>query len=143
MEPGFSLAGEPIVYKKQREGAVRPQEDEGHKLLQPITEEVAGDLEAEQDVEGEAGLRSGDEQQMEKLDEKYQSLKDKMEEYFDDENGTRYRQPPVLRSPPQPTREEYERHQATHTPYAPWCKHCVVARAVRRHHLWVSHASWH
>ena len=39
-----------------------------------------------------------------------------------------------LIDPKLPTKEEVERHQATHTPYAPWCKHCVTARAVRRRH---------
>ena len=40
----------------------------------------------------------------------------------------------MVRSPQQPTKEEWLQHQLIHTPYAPWCKHCISARAVRAHH---------
>ena len=76
----------------------------------------------------------GDEDQVEKLNSKYSQLKDRVEEYFDDENGRHYKAPPMVKSPTQPSREEFERHQITHTPYASWCKHCLTARAVRSHH---------
>ena len=72
----------------------------------------------------------GEQDDVERLDQKNQKLKDQVEEYFDDENGNAYRQPPIAKAPPQPTREELERHQTTHTPYVPWCRHCLAARAV-------------
>ena len=92
---------------------------------------MSGDLEDEERNE-ECEETGGDEQdELEKLNEKNQQLKDQMEEYFDDGHGEPQKVPPMLKTPPQPTREEFERHQTTHTPYAPWCKHCLAARATR------------
>ena len=34
----------------------------------------------------------------------------------------------ALPKPITPTREERERHQLTHIPYAVWCRHCVACR---------------
>ena len=79
-------------------------------------------------------MEKGDKETMEELNGKYEDLKKKMEEFFDDDNARDYRTPPMVKSHVQPTREEYERHQTTHTPYAAWCKHCVAARAVRHGH---------
>ena len=53
---------------------------------------------------------------------------------FDDEHGMQYRDPPMAKPPPMPTKEQFERHQTTHTPFAPWCKDCSAARAVRQQH---------
>lgn len=128
------MAGSTIANKKQRARTVRPQEENTWKYLQPISEDVSGDLEDETEGKHEDDCEGGDENPMEKLNSKYQNLKSKVEEYFDDENGKHYRAPPMVKSPPQPTREEFERHQVTHTPYAPWCKHCIAARAVRSQH---------
>ena len=44
MEPGFCRAGKPIVSKKQREEAVRPQDEEPNQLLQTLDKEESGDL---------------------------------------------------------------------------------------------------
>ena len=134
MESEFSVAGSTIVMWKQREGTVRPSEDNSSKPLQPITEDVAGDLEVENGEEGEGNEQVGGKSEMEELNEKYQQLKDKVDEYMDDENGRQCKVPPMVRPPTQPTREEFERHQTTHIPYAPWCKHCLAGRAVRHRH---------
>ena len=130
MESGFSLAGSSIADRHQRARTVRPNEENTHRLLQPISDEMLGDLEGDKGKSGDGG----EQESMEQLDQKYQQLKNKIEEYFDDEHGKEYKQPPVVKTPPQPTREEFERHQATHTPCAPWCKHCLAARAVRSQH---------
>ena len=53
---------------------------------------------------------------------------------MDNEHTEEARKPPVIQAPPQMTREEWMRHQVTHTPYAPSCRHCVAARAVRDRH---------
>ena len=71
---------------------------------------------------------------MEVLVGKYEELKTKVEQYFDDNNLQSRSKVPVVSVPPKPTKEEWLQHQATHTPYAPWCKHCVAARAVRHAH---------
>ena len=49
------MAGKPIALAKQRVSTVRPQEDSNHQLLQPITEKVAGDPEAETEMEENDG----------------------------------------------------------------------------------------
>ena len=114
--------------------SVRPQEDNTNRLLQTMVEEESGDLEGDSGSNHGKDLIGGETETMEQLEKKYQDLKDKVEEYLDDENGKGCRQPPIVKTPPQPTKEEFERHQITHTPYASWCKHCVAARAVRGQH---------
>ena len=128
------MAGPPIAHREQRARSVRPRELETTKLLQPLKEGEYGDLEAEEVEQDEEEQSGGDEEEMEKLDAKYQQLKGKMEEFFDDDNARQHQSPPMVRSPTQPTKEEFEKHQTTHTPYAPWCKHCLAARAIRHKH---------
>ena len=113
------MAGSPMTNKKERVTTVRLQEDEIHKLLQPVAEGVDGDLEVEDRKHEEKALAGGNEEKVEELDSKYQQLKTKVEEYFDDQNGEQYRTPPMIKSPQQPTKEEYEKHQTTHTHLMP------------------------
>ena len=47
---------------------------------------------------------------MEEMNEKHEDLKRKMEEFFDDDHGKNVRAPPMVKSPMQPTKTEYERH---------------------------------
>ena len=54
--------------------------------------------------------------------------------HFEDANEDGKWKPPMVKSPLQPSREEWLQHQLTHTPYMPWCKHCIAARAVRANH---------
>ena len=70
----------------------------------------------------------------EELQDKAEKLEEKVARYFEDKNDEDGNKPPVVKAPQQPTAEEWERHQVTHTPYAPWCHHCNAARDVRRHH---------
>ena len=102
------MAGSPMTNKKERVTTVRPQEDETHKFLQPVAEGVDGDLEVEDGKHDEKALAGGNEEKVEELDSKYQHLKTKVEEYFDDQSGEQYRTPPMIKSPQQPTKEEYE-----------------------------------
>ena len=113
---------------------VRPQEENTNKLLQPVVEETSGDLEGDNGSSQGKELGGGEAETREQLEKKYQDVKDKVEEYLDDENGKGCRQPPIVKTPPQRTKDELERHQAIHTPYASWCKHCLAARAVRSQH---------
>merc|ERR1712020_836358 len=45
-----------------------------------------------------------------------------------EEEGEEARVPRCARDPLQPTRAEWEAHQATHLPYRNWCQHCVEGR---------------
>ena len=120
MESGFSQAGKPIALEKQRASAVRPHVNETAKLLQPLNQEKSGDFENGGNIEEPEATWDGEGDPVEQMEEKYQELKNKMEEYFDDENGKNCKETPMVKSQSQPTKEEYERHQTTHTPYAAW-----------------------
>ena len=45
-----------------------------------------------------------------------------------EEEGDEALAPRAARSPLQPTRAEWEAHQATHLPYRNWCRCCVEGR---------------
>ena len=66
--------------------SVRPQEENTNKLLQPVVEETSGDLEGDSGSNLGEDLGGGETETMEQLEKKYQDLKDKVEEYLDDEN---------------------------------------------------------
>ena len=83
MKPGFALAGLTIAERRQRARTVRPNEENTHRLLQPISDEMLGDLEGDKGKSGDGG----EQESMEQLDQKYQQLKNQIEEYFDDEHG--------------------------------------------------------
>lgn len=57
-----------------------------------------------------------------------------MAAYFEGQHETDANHPPVLTAPRKMTKEQWERHRTTHTPYDPACQHCVVARAVVSNH---------
>ena len=42
---------------------------------------------------------------------------------------------PVLKAPQLPSKEEVERHNATHAQFQPWCKHCNAGLARRDKHV--------
>ena len=111
--------------------AVRPNEHNAEKTLAPIGGGFGdcGD-EAHSGPNDEAGAENN----WEELANKYDQLEKQVKEYLDDnqENGTR--EPPIINAPPKMTKEEWENHQVTHTPYSPSCRHCVAARAVRYRH---------
>ena len=46
--------------------------------------------------------------------------------------------PKHVRSPDQPTAKEILEHEATHVPYKPWCKFCIMGRALNDPHRRVS-----
>ena len=74
MASGFSRAGKPAAHEKA-------------EFLQPLNGEEFGDLEIEGEHGEGDGVGKGDEETMEKMNEKYENLKNKMEEFFDDDNG--------------------------------------------------------
>ena len=38
------------------------------------------------------------------------------------------------KTPPEPTAQENERHEATHIPYREWCQHCLKGRGTKKQH---------
>ena len=73
-------------------------------------------------------------EELEKLATKYEELKEKVEQHFGGNYDSEKRNAPIVRAPQKPTQEQWERHQATHTPFEAWCKHCLAARATRSPH---------
>ena len=43
-------------------------------------------------------------------------------------------EPKIRRAPKGSTKEERERHEATHLPFRDWCKHCLRGRGRNRPH---------
>ena len=95
--------------------------------MAPIQEEI-GDLEAKEEDE-EGAVDDGDEVTQEEqdpvdIDRKpvWEELQNKMEDlavrvarHFEDGNDNRNWQPPMVAQPLQPTKDEWLRHQLTHT----------------------------
>ena len=132
---GFPEACEPITARRQRDPIVRPTGSNPEGYMLPIQEEV-GDLEAKEE-EGKDAVVSGDGEVSEEQGEWRQvqrqvdDLNVRVARHFEDSNDNRGWQPPMVATPLQPTRDEWLRHQLTHTPYAAWCRRCNPARAVR------------
>ena len=74
MAPGFSLAGPPIAFEKQRARSVSPRENTKTQLLQPIADGAAGDGESNQGDENEQAQGDGDDNEIEELAKKYEQL---------------------------------------------------------------------
>ena len=111
--------------------AVRPNEHNAERALTPI----GGGL---GDCGGEAhdgpDDEDGAENKWEELADKYHQLEKQMKDYLDDEQDMGVREPPIVNAPPKMTKEEWENHQVTHTPYPLSCRRCVAARALRYRH---------
>ena len=88
------MAGSTIAVRQKRAMSVRPQEENTNRLLQPVVEEASGDLGGNSGSTHGKDLVDGETETMEQLEKNYQDLKDKVEEYLDDENGKGCRQPP-------------------------------------------------
>ena len=125
-----------MTKKCQMEVIVRHNETKPEGLVAPIQEE-SGDQEAETEqqavVKEEQEIPSGQESWQE-IQDKVEDLNVRVAQHFEDKNDQNGWAPPMIKTPPQPTREERLRHQTTHTPYASWCRHCNAARAVRCNH---------
>lgn len=130
IEPGFYPAGDAIITKIKRAQSVRFRDDE---ILQPLYEREGA-------PDGEDTEKANDSGEVvpyknwEQIRDKVEELAEKVAIHFEDENKNEIRRPFIVKAPLQPTRDEIERHQTIHTPYAEWCKHCVAARVVRRQH---------
>ena len=74
------MAGQPIAIKNKRVRTVRPHEDDNRQLLQPVSGGVEGDLEVEKNKSDGDMSEDGDKDVMQRLDDKYQEVKGKVEE---------------------------------------------------------------
>ena len=74
------MAGQPVVYWKQREDTLRPHDIVDGVNLQPLQEGESGDIEVENNQEEQVKRDGVDKEIVEELNEKYQHLKDQMEE---------------------------------------------------------------
>ena len=126
---------QPMYGDESAPGEVKTEEIEQRDDVVPMENK-------DQDPESE-GMNMGDTKEVidtdtrpvwEKMQDKIEELIGRVAEYFDDNNDKSERKPPIIKAPSQPIAEEFEQHQATHTPYAAWCKHCAAARAIRRQH---------
>ena len=127
------MAGAPIIIGSQRPSTVSPLKQTPLTSLHPIVREsdaseVKGD---EPEAENED---ASEEDEADKLKKHVEDLSRRVAQHFEDEHEKQAVSPPLIKAPQQPTREEWEQHQTTHTPYKSWCPHCVAARAVRRKH---------
>lgn len=68
------------------------------------------------------------------MKDKVEDLSIRVARHFEDKSDETGWKPPMIKTPPQPTHDEWLRHQLTHTSFAPWCKHCNAGRAVRTSH---------
>ena len=115
---------------KQREKSVSPKSDTHGHNLNPVEGEFGAIADGGKSEDGE------DVAQLDKYEEfakKYEKFIVHVEQYFDDEQSEA-KNVPVFTTPEEPTKEQLEKHQATHIPYVSWCKHCFTARAIRYHH---------
>lgn len=134
-----SRAGGTLTTKSQKGTAKRQPNGTSSNYLLPVQSENSGGIKSEDDdVEG-GGMASEDLRERvgagwAELASKVDELQKKMAEQFEDESDQKAHEPPVIRIPSQPTREQWDRRQTTHTPYEAWCPHCAAARAVHRDH---------
>ena len=113
--------------KSQRVSTIRPPKGKDHDELHPLQDEKSGDLEVEKE-QSEGGLASEDaDTEWAAMEAKVEDLQKRLAEHFEDANEQHEQNPPMIRAFRQPTEEEWNRHQTTHTPYEAWCPHCVVA----------------
>ena len=127
-----------MTLRSERAITVRPKQTHDQELIAPIHEEV-GELEGdnkdnENVVEADDAEGMKEQQSWDQLQEHVEVLNVRVARHFEDKNEENQWKPPMVKSSPQPTKEEWLQHQLIHTPYAAWCKHCIAARAVRANH---------
>ena len=112
----------------ERANTVRPQTEFNEQSLNPLHDE-SGDAGADKVYPNKEEQAAWKEAR-----EKIEDLETRMAEQFEDNNGNEYNKQLMLQAPAQPTQDEWNRHQLTHTPFAAWCPHCLASRNARRNH---------
>ena len=108
------MAGESLIQKRKRDLAVSPTKQNAEDIIALVSDGL-GDLDKNSEDEHEQMADADGE--WEKLADKYEDLEKKVEEYLTNEQDREMRRPPIVAAPPTMTKEEWERHQATHTLY--------------------------
>ena len=105
-----------MIAQEKRVTAVRPNNHEAKKILAPMDGGL-GDhgMEAHDGHNEDGGAKS----EWEELADKYNKLEEKVRDYLDDQQNGGTREPPVVSAPPRMSKDEWERHQVTHTPLLP------------------------
>ena len=108
-----------MTKQSQRAISARPRRNTPEDLVAPIQTNI-GDLEAKSEVETEAVGKQeeenrGEEHQWQEVQNKVEDLNVRMARYFEDANDAEAWKPPMIKTPLQPTKEEWMRHQLTHT----------------------------
>ena len=117
----------------QRASTVRPLKTTTLTSLHPIERE--SDADKVEDDESEAKEHGADEEgEADEWREHVEDLSRRVAQHFEDEHEKCAVSPPLVKAPQQPTKEAWEQHQITHTPYQSWCPRCVAARLMRRNH---------
>ena len=118
----------PITQNRKRANTVRPQITFDKKDFNHLHNEL-----------GEVGAEKVDTHEEEKS--KVQAWKGKIDdletrvaEQFEDDQGKAATSIPMVKAPIKPTQREWDQHQLTHIPFAPWCPFCLAARNIRRNH---------
>ena len=117
-----------ITTTTERARTVRPNDEFDEIALNTMHEETTK-------TEIEESLEDAEEPvSWEKMAETFEDLETRLAEHFEDTGRDKQDMPPIIKAPERPTKDEWERHQATHAPHAAWCPHCMVARNARRGH---------
>ena len=138
----FSEAGRRNMVKTPSE-AVRPClnvtiQEKANKNSLSHHGETAMDVEGQHE---EDSLDKREEQSSSSTDKKITRSKTESEqgEEREDEDGTdkdeeEAQEPVTRRAPKGPTKEEREKHEATHLPFREWCQHCIRGRGRNKPH---------
>lgn len=106
------MACKPLDSGRKRATVVRPPRDNTKGTIAPLIEDLV-DLEDEE-RNSDGGVAETDDK-WEELANKYENLEKKVHEYLQEESKADGRELPIVKFPPKMTKEEWDRHQVTHT----------------------------
>ena len=106
------MAGAPLTNSTGKDCTVRPKWDDNKCRLATMSEE-AGELPEEEMVE--QVVVDKETAQWEELVDRYDELMETFNEQFGRADEPKVKGPPMVTPPPKPIREEWEKHQLTHT----------------------------
>ena len=100
--------------KKEREAPVSPGKNNTTNTLAPLDGGLGG-LGGQDEAGDELEQGKSDEGAWDELANKYEQLEKQVQEHLDDQNNAGIREPPAVRAPTSMSKEEWDRHQVTHT----------------------------
>ena len=98
--------------RRQRATAVRPQEFEARKIIAPVDGGFGERNEGACDGPSDEG---GAKAEWEELADKCDQVEKKVKEHLEDQQDLGVIDPPIINAPPKMPKEEWEKHQVTHT----------------------------